>query len=161
MFKISIFTFNNVNLQFEIKIVTMVNNIEFSKRIKTIMNYYDLNASSFADKVDVGRASISHVLSGRNKPSLDFVLKIVKQFSEVDLYWLLNGKGQFPDSRLVQDEATSSPLLHHADEEEDTSSQVQDVRSLANAPSTSSKIVKKVIICYNDGTFDSYEPTNS
>lgn len=74
----------------------MINSEAFAKRLEEILKYYDLSASSFAEKIDVGRASISHILSGRNKPSLDFVMKIVKEFSEVELYWLINGKGQFP-----------------------------------------------------------------
>jgi len=57
----------------------MVNSLDFSKRLKEIFEYYDLSASSFADQIDVGRASISHILSGRNKPSLDFVMKVVVQ----------------------------------------------------------------------------------
>ena len=48
------------------------------------------------------RFSISHILSGRNKPSLDFVLKIIKEFPEVELYWLLNGKGNFPYSPQIE-----------------------------------------------------------
>ncbi|MEM9985346.1 MAG: helix-turn-helix transcriptional regulator, partial [Bacteroidota bacterium] len=55
-----------------------------------------LSASQFADQVGVQRSSISHILSGRNKPSLDFVLKVTNTFKDVDIYWLLNGKGSFP-----------------------------------------------------------------
>ena len=50
----------------------------------------------FADKIGVQRSSISHILSGRNKPSLDFILKVTNEFTDVDIYWLLNGKGSFP-----------------------------------------------------------------
>ena len=91
---------------------TMVNSEEFSNRLQKIFEYYDLNASAFADKIDVGRASISHLLSGRNKPSLDFVMRVVKTFPEVELYWLLNGKGEFPkeDSKpdIVEKSTTAS-----------------------------------------------------
>ena len=67
----------------------MINNSEFSERLTTIMGFYHLSASAFADKIQVPRSSISHLLSGRNKPSLDFVMKVVKEFEEVELYWLL------------------------------------------------------------------------
>jgi transcriptional regulator with XRE-family HTH domain len=60
------------------------------------LDYYSLNASAFADKIGVQRSSLSHLLSGRNKPSLDFILKILEVFPDVDLYWILNGKGNFP-----------------------------------------------------------------
>jgi plasmid maintenance system antidote protein VapI len=56
------------------------------------LDYYGLNASAFADKIGVQRSSLSHLLSGRNKPSLDFILKIVDVFPDVDLYWILNGR---------------------------------------------------------------------
>jgi transcriptional regulator with XRE-family HTH domain len=74
----------------------MVNIDDFVKRLEIILDYYGLNASSFADKIGVQRSSMSHLLSGRNKPSLDFVLKILDVFPDVDLYWILNGKGIFP-----------------------------------------------------------------
>ena len=74
----------------------MVNIDDFVKRLESLLEYYDLNASSFADKIGVQRSSLSHLLSGRNKPSLDFILKILEVFPEVDLYWILNGKGTFP-----------------------------------------------------------------
>ena len=74
----------------------MVNTEDFIKRLEIILDYYSLNASSFADKIGVQRSSLSHLLSGRNKPSLDFILKILDVFPDVDLYWILNGKGSFP-----------------------------------------------------------------
>ncbi len=74
----------------------MVNSEEFSVRLQKMLEYYDLSAAAFADSIDVGRSSISHILSGRNKPSLDFVLQVVQTYPEVEIYWLLNGKGSFP-----------------------------------------------------------------
>ena len=84
----------------------MVNTDDFIKRIEIILDYYGLNASSFADKIGVQRSSISHLLSGRNKPSLDFVLKIMDVFPEVDLYWILKGKGTFPKYEIVNEKDT-------------------------------------------------------
>ena len=74
----------------------MINNSEFADRLRHIMDYYQLSASGFADKIQVQRSSISHLLSGRNKPSLDFVLRVIKEFEDVELYWQLNGTGSFP-----------------------------------------------------------------
>jgi predicted transcriptional regulator len=69
----------------------MINTSEFSKRLQNVIDYYDETASGFAEKIGVQRSSISHVLSGRNKPSLDFVMKVLQAYPEVELYWLLNG----------------------------------------------------------------------
>ena len=74
----------------------MVNEKEIAERLAKIMSHYELTAAAFAERIEVQRSGISHILSGRNKPSLDFVLKVVRTFPEVDLYWLLNGRGSFP-----------------------------------------------------------------
>ena len=63
----------------------MINTDHFVKRLETIFEYYGLTASLFADKINVQRSSISHLLSGRNKPSLDFILKVIENFPEVEL----------------------------------------------------------------------------
>lgn len=76
----------------------MVNTEDFIKRLEIVLEYYSLNASAFADRIGVQRSSLSHLLSGRNKPSLDFILKIADVFPDVDLYWILNGTGTFPKS---------------------------------------------------------------
>ena len=68
---------------------------DFDRRLLYIFEKFQLNASSFADKIGVQRSSMSHILSGRNKPSLDFILKIYETFPEISLTWLTLGEGQF------------------------------------------------------------------
>ena len=53
-------------------------------RIKLILKANNLSASEFADKVGIKRSNLSHVLSGRNKPSLDFLSKIISTFPKVN-----------------------------------------------------------------------------
>ncbi len=89
----------------------MINTEAFTKRLQQVMDYYGESASSFAEKIGVQRSSISHILSGRNKPSLEFVLKILSAFPEVELYWLLNGKGEFPATKETMDSNTILLLL--------------------------------------------------
>ena len=74
----------------------MVNVEKFIKRLEQILEYYSLTASSFADKINVQRSSLSHLLSGRNKPSLEFIMKIMEEFPDVSLEWIIYGKGEFP-----------------------------------------------------------------
>jgi transcriptional regulator with XRE-family HTH domain len=62
-------------------------------RILLILKVKNLTASKFADEIGVQRSSISHILSGRNLPSLDLIQKILKTFPEVSSEWLLNGVG--------------------------------------------------------------------
>lgn len=86
----------------------MVNSSDFIERLEHLLEYYQISASNFADKIGVQRSSISHLLSARNKPSLEFVLKVVKNFPEVNLYWLLNGKGTFPSDNSNIDNTNSA-----------------------------------------------------
>lgn len=119
----------------------MVNKTDFTNRLKKILENHQLTASLFADKIGVQRSSISHILSGRNKPSLDFVLKVTKAFSDVDIYWLLNGKGHYPTA--VDNHSSSSPLINSSLVSEKT-------------PTTPLKRMEKIVVFYTDGTFDEY-----
>lgn len=67
--------------------ITMVN------RIQEILEKYNLTAARFADKLDVPRSTISHILSERNKPSLEFIQKVLDTFPEINVHWLLKGDG--------------------------------------------------------------------
>lgn len=126
----------------------MVNSEEFLNRVNKIMDYYQLSSSSFADRIKVQRSSISHLLSGRNKPSLDFVLKVVKEFDTVDLYWLLNGKGTFPRKLLT---STSPETLKTSDPDK-----VKKIVAKSMSTSSSSKKLERIVLFYSDGTFGEY-----
>jgi DNA-binding XRE family transcriptional regulator len=62
-------------------------------RIQEIIKRYDLTSSKFADMLDVPRSTISHILSERNKPSLEFIQKIIDKFPEINIKWLIRGEG--------------------------------------------------------------------
>jgi transcriptional regulator with XRE-family HTH domain len=156
----------------------MVNTEDLTKRLEIILEYYSLNASSFADKIGVQRSSLSHLLSGRNKPSLDFILKILDVFPEVDLYWILNGKGTFPKSELKDDQifATSTPTLNNQFIEttvekktkllsEDVTNQKNGLehKLVTNLTTTRNSAfqrkdseIEQIVIFYKNGTFKTY-----
>lgn len=131
----------------------MVNSEEFAKRLQVILEYYDISAAAFADAIDVGRSSISHIISGRNKPSLDFVLKIVQTYPEVELYWLLNGKGSFPASSTHK--ATKAIPSVKEKEPQDQKLAVPDANILNGR--SDGRVIKKIVIFYQDGGFEAYE----
>ena len=122
----------------------MVNTEDFIKRLQKIMDYYGESASSFAEKIGVQRSSISHILSGRNKPSLDFILKILSAYPEVDLYWLFNGKGEFPPKVKIEDtkQDTIAPALKYGKLLSETDK---------------NKTIERIVIFYSDGSFKNYE----
>ncbi len=128
----------------------MINNSEFAERLKILMDYYQLSASGFADKIQVQRSSISHLLSGRNKPSLDFVLKVVKEFKEVELYWLLNGKGEFPDP------AFSSPAPVEKLKREKLQADPLNNPKKEGPAIGPAKNIERIVLFFEDGTFKEY-----
>lgn len=126
------------------QIFTMVNSSDFIERLEHLLQYYNLSASAFADKIQVQRSSISHLLSARNKPSLEFVLKVVKNFPEVNLYWFLNGKGTFPS----EISAKISPTSYQSTQTDNT---------ITKAIKNPAKTIERIVIFYSDGSFDAYD----
>lgn len=157
----------------------MLNIDDFVKRLEIILDYYALNASSFADKIGVQRSSMSHLLSGRNKPSLDFVLKILEVFPEVDLYWILNGKGNFPksDENIISEKQTTDenikaappissdenyttenlfPKINNTEKEKIQSGKIQEFKNTNLNPEINE--IEKIVFFYKNGTFKVYVP---
>jgi DNA-binding XRE family transcriptional regulator len=66
--------------------------MSLNDRIREILEKSGLTSSEFADEIDVQRSSISHITSGRNKPSLEFVTKIKSKFPAISWDWLINGE---------------------------------------------------------------------
>lgn len=64
-----------------------------NERIQLILKTQNISASKFADEIGVQRSRISHIISGRNNPSLDFIQKIIKRFPDISSDWLVFGKG--------------------------------------------------------------------
>ena len=120
----------------------MVNNLEFAERLKKMMSFYGLTATALAESIEIQRSSISHLLSGRNRPSLDFVLKVLEKYPEVELYWLLNGKGVFPK---VDKQEIITPTLFQENDEINLNEVSKD------------ETIDKIIIFYKNGTFKSYK----
>lgn len=131
----------------------MVNSSDFSKRLQRILEFYGITATAFSEKIEVNRSTISHLLSGRNKPSLEFVMKVIKTFDEVDLYWLLNGKGSFPSGpkNLETDTSIHSPY--------DYTSLKTDLKpqNREEIIQNQDKTIDRIVVFYSDGTFNAYK----
>ena len=122
----------------------MINSTEFTERLQKVIDFYNETGSSFAEKIGVQRSNISHILSGRNKPSLDFVMKVLHSYPEVELYWLMNGKGEFPNQHNILE----SPNLDLTESPR---------KSKTPLPESGSEI-EKIVIFYRNGSFKSYQP---
>lgn len=127
----------------------MVNASDFAKRLQKILSYYALSATAFSEEIDFNRSTISHLLSGRNKPSLEFVMKVLQKFPEVELYWLLNGKGNFP-----MESNKSSPPIQELENKE---FEEKNTNSSATSIHEGDKSIERIIFFYKDGSFKAYE----
>ncbi|MGA2823693.1 MAG: helix-turn-helix transcriptional regulator [Bacteroidales bacterium] len=132
-------------------------------RILSIIKYFNLSPSDFAEKIGVQRSSISHLISGRNKPSLEFIQKIMSRFPEINPEWILNGNGKMLkigiNTELGILPFENSPVKNNNEEIKEPikreSSRIQ-VKKRSVAPEE--RQVEKIIYLYKDKTFREYYP---
>ncbi len=115
-------------------------------RIKRIISDNNLTNSSFADKIGVPRSSISHILSGRNNPSLDLIIKITQSFSEISADFLLSGKTLTPIDTDVKKNTVNKNLTLFPE---------LDITSTDNEKiQIDHELIKSVILVYENNKFE-------
>lgn len=79
-------------------------------RIKQVMDYSQLSTTTFADTIGISRSGLTHLLTGRNQPSLDVARKILAKFPEISTEWLIMGMGDMfrTDNQDVPSSQSSS-----------------------------------------------------
>ena len=122
----------------------MLNYEAIVSRIKKVIDDHDLNAASFAEKIGVQRSGISHILSGRNKPSLEFLSKIQTTFKEVEYDWLLLGNAQ----HTVK---PPTSLFENAEVKLEEKNSVPKITLNKNSEHTAP--IKEIIYVYEDDSF--------
>ena len=138
-------------------------------RISTLIKTKKISASQFADEIGVQRSSVSHVLSGRNKPSLDFITKIIMTYPEVNADWLLTGTGNMLRNENEEEESASFPenaqtsinILSGSDSIADNQAGPtvpQKKKTGRKIITTGSKEIERIVLFYNDGTFIDFMP---
>ena len=120
----------------------MVNNKLIAERIGKIIEENNLSASSFAKTIGVQRSSISHILSGRNNPSLDLLLKIHNAFNYISLEWLILGYNSMEKTLEETQNVDKSELI--IDEKE-----LSDNKQ---------SLLREIVYYYNDGSFERFFP---
>lgn len=130
----------------------MVNSSDFGNRLQKILDFYSISATELSNQISFNRSTISHLLSGRNKPSLDFVMKVLQKFPEVELYWLLNGKGSFPSKNNSNTPTQLISENTHPTEKEDY---IKEEVAITN--SFNDNDVDRIVVFFKNGTFKSYK----
>ncbi len=161
-------------------VMDSVNSIK--ERIKQLITSKGLTSARFADMIGVQRSGISHILSGRNKPSLDLLNKMLLTFPDISADWLITGQGDmlisetkkspstgelFPPGDEKISEKVAEPenvnreedppeYVTKKDTEKKTAPKVREVVTV-NSPDDG-KEVEKIVIFYTDRTFREYRP---
>lgn len=145
---------------------------DFVNRLTQLFEHFEQTASSFSDTIGVQRSSLSHLLSGRNKPSLDLIMKIHESFPEVNLYWLLKGEEPFLCDEEVknitekkQKETTEIPELKKTEFAQCnqsilTTEKIKEREILQpNITSDHTNTIEQIVVFYKNGTFKNFTPT--
>ena len=153
-------------------------------RIKQLITTKGLTSARFADMIGVQRSGISHILSGRNKPSLDLLNKMLFTFPDISADWLITGQGDmlrsetkkspstgelFPPGDEKRSEKVVEPDNMNREEDppeyvtkKDTANKAalieKQQKDQGNIPGEEGKEIEKVVIFYTDRTFREYRP---
>ena len=136
----------------------MVNKEAFAKRLQNLMDFHEISAAGLADKIGVQRSSISHLLSGRNNPSLDFVLRVLDNYPEIQFDWLVKGEGKLEIDSSAENENNTTPTLF--DQElgvEKEKNNLNSEQSESISIKSKDKSLDKILLLYTDGSFDVYK----
>ena len=149
-----------------------------------LMEAEGMSPSKFADEIGVQRSSISHILSGRNKPSYDFLSKILNRFSGINAEWLLTGKGsmikgsddagfsnnkqqslfnQKKEEKVIEFSGNTEKVDTNGNEERTTRRAESENRELSYNNSnkiqyTNVNNAKYILVFYDDGSFEQFKP---
>ena len=143
-------------------------------RIKKIIEFENISYSKFADDVGIQRSGVSHLISGRNNPSLEVIQKIIEAYDYINIEWLLLGKGE-----MIKDDKKEDlgDLFSHSSNNEEvvkeikhteennsesdknlTGNTVSEILSHSQEDNFPDKKIFKIVIFYSDKTFSEFSP---
>ena len=143
-----------------------------NKRLQQFLAAENISQAQFAETLGVARASVSHILSGRNKPGFDFLESMIRHYPSINFEWLLTGRGRMYDSAKSALDAPVRPVSPLSTEPEDSLFESAEYRqeSAPEAPAprqnsssddlanraqsiSNKKNISKIVVFYSDGTF--------
>lgn len=146
------------------------------ERIKRIMEEENLTPAKFADRLEISRAVISHILNGRNNPSLDVVTRILSEMNYINPEWLMLGTGNMYKEGVDKKSIPTEPDLFNQNDVKDVQeptafekSRGTPLNSTVNHPQiadnkaieaikTPSKEIAQIIVYFTDQTFKIFRP---
>ena len=142
-------------------------------RLEQFLAAENISQAEFADTIGVARASVSHIIAGRNKPSFDFITGMMQRYPKLNMEWLLVGKGKMYKDPQVSPALASSvdvpetepDLFSISPREEPVPAPVDDMKQNPSFPATNPPLpnlsentdnqrkISKIIVFYDDNTF--------
>lgn len=148
-------------------------------RLLAFLDYEKLSPARFADAIAVQRSSISHILSGRNKPSFDFIQKTLEAFPYLNADWFLTGNGPMlkekdelqndlfsglperqagRDSNNIGITTSSGEQVVKANEQQFAGDEAEPLIKTFDSPVNPGKKLERIVVFYSDKTFLEYLP---
>lgn len=135
------------------------------EKLRILMQSENLTASRLAEILEIKPAAVSHILSGRNKPSFDLLCKIVNRFPQINPYWLLGDAQEMRNTNApIQTESVSSTTSGTLFDMSETKTDKSENSDITNFPRNESlspfgrSDIEKIIIVYHDQTFEELRP---
>ena len=133
--------------------------MDIKDRIKLIMENEQVSSKRFAETLGIQQSTLSHILTNRNQPSLDVIMKIHQIYTDVNIDWLLYGTGDMfvsQESGKKQEKATTSPPMNNLFA---TPVAAMDAHPASRLQATEKeKTVIKVMVFYSDQTYETFIP---
>lgn len=118
-----------------------------NKRLQQFLAAENITQAKFAETIGVARAGVSHVLSGRNKPSFEFLDSMARNYPTLSLEWLISGRGKmYKDGRQAE---TTQILDSHEPELFSEAAQIPETQTVES----NDRSIVKVVLFYSDGTY--------
>ena len=131
-------------------------------KIKQILKDKNLTPSYFADEIGVQRSSISHILSGRNRPSFDIIQKIIRRFPELGYEWILEEDQQLLTNVNHRSAEITSNSIRKTVQQPEILNEKSPYAAPVESPvpkNKEDKTIERILVFYTDGTFREYSPS--
>ncbi|MBQ9462940.1 MAG: helix-turn-helix transcriptional regulator [Bacteroidales bacterium] len=119
-------------------------------RLLRFLEAENISQAQFADTIGVARASISHIISGRNKPGFDFIVSTARHFPALNIEWLLTGAGRMYKT-------TESELFGSQEDSVLLPSDNQAFDERQKNPQNCKRKISHITVFYSDGTFEEFK----
>ena len=130
-------------------------------RLQQFLSAENLSQAQFADIIGVARASVSHIIAGRNKPGFDFIESLARRYPTLNIDWFITGNGKMYKTASEPAPAQIEPAPDPFDSEDllfPTSERpAERITSRKPMQSTANKkVISKITVFFTDGTFEDY-----